>query len=118
MEVTMRFLFLAAFAVGAVAWAGSAEARSPSCTEAIRRLDATPLHSRAAIEQLGRAKSALSQGHQRDCLAHVQQARDDERQYGRRSASSVPSSRYRRASPADHSANELNRRELQYYAPR
>jgi hypothetical protein len=119
-EEQMRWALISILAVSVVAVTAPAEARSSSCANAVRRLDAAPLHSRAAIEQLGRAKAALNEGSQRDCLAHVQQAQRDERRYAGQlrngySGSSTPPSRYRRAYPEDHSADELNRRELQRY---
>ena len=117
----MRGLLASLLALSAVvALTAPAEARSSSCANAIRRLEAAPLHSRAAIEQVGRAKSALNEGRQRDCLAHVQRAQLDERRYAGQlrngyAGSSMPPSRYRRAYPDDYSADELNRRELHRY---
>jgi hypothetical protein len=114
----MHRLLVTAIAIAAVFTAAEpAFARSTTCASAIRQLEASRLRSRAAIEQVGRAKSALAEGRQRDCLTHVQQARQDERQLARNgraySGSSMPPSSYRRSAPDDHSADALNRRELE-----
>ena len=118
----MRWALVSALALSVFAvTAAPADAHSSSCAAAIRRLDAAPLHSRAAIEQLGRAKSALNVGNQRDCLAHVQQAQRAERQYAGRlrdgySGSSTPLRQQQRVYRDSYSAaDELNRRELRRY---
>jgi hypothetical protein len=92
--------------------AGAAEARTTSCSRAIRQLEATPLHSRAAIEQVGRAKSALNAGSERDCLAHAREARQLERQYASRLRNGYTGSSTARRYSGDTAADELNRREL------
>ena len=117
-----RLLLTTIAVAAALTSAAPALARTTSCATAIRQLEASRLSSRAAIEQVGRAKSALAEGHQRECLDHVQRARRDERQVARSgraySGSSVPPSRYRRAAPDDFSADALNRRELERTLPR
>jgi hypothetical protein len=112
----MRALFLSALLLGAIGVVPAAEARSLTCAEAIRRVDAGPLQSRAAIEQIGRAKMALSEGRLRECAAHVQQARVDEARYERRFAYSGSSIPPQYARPVYRSeTDELNRRELERY---
>ena len=121
----MRSFIIPALALSAaLGAAGAAEARtaSASCADAIRRLEATPLHSRAAIEQVGRAKSAFNAGSPRDCLAHARQARQLEQSYaaggsGRSrdiysGSSTPPRATARLRSSDDYIADELNRREL------
>jgi len=117
----MRALLLGLLPIAAAIAATPAEARSTSCATAIRQLDAAPLRSRAAIEQVGRAKAALTEGRTHDCLAHVKQARADERKVATRSGagaysgSSTPPTRYRGAYRDDNVADELNRRQLRGY---
>ena len=112
----MRLLIVSCLALSAtLAAAGAAEARTTSCSRTIRQLEASPLHSRAAIEQVGRAKSALNAGSERDCLAHAREARQLERQYAGRLRNGYAGSSTVHRRSGDTSADELNRRELRRY---